>query len=61
MHLTLKRLKAPGSSEVWWGGSGLGTSLWRQWGRKEVWDVESHRVELEENNIWSVKKKKKGK
>jgi hypothetical protein len=43
MYLTLKRLKAPGSAEVWWGGG---------WGRghpcgdggegteEEVWDVE---------------------
>ena len=29
MHLTLKRLEAPGNLEVWWGG-GMGASTWRQ-------------------------------
>jgi hypothetical protein len=27
MHLTLKRLKAPGSLEVWWGGGEIGDIL----------------------------------
>jgi hypothetical protein len=37
MCLTLKRLEAPGSGEVW----SMETSLWRLgWGREEVWDVE---------------------
>ena len=43
MHLTLKRLEAPGSLEVWWGGGmEVGTCL-RRWGlggEKEVCDVE---------------------
>jgi len=46
MHLTLERLEAPGSLEVWWGG-------WGGWGGviivetqgkgsgEELWDVES--------------------
>ena len=41
MHLTPKRLEAPGSLEVWLGGGwGVGTFLWRQGSGKEVWDVE---------------------
>jgi hypothetical protein len=32
MHLTLKRLEAPGSLEIRWGG----TSTWRQGGGEEV-------------------------
>jgi hypothetical protein len=40
MHLTLERLGAPGSGEVWWGGDeGVGTSFWRRGGR-EVRDGE---------------------
>jgi hypothetical protein len=40
MHLTLKILESPGSLEVnfgegWW----IGTFLWRQRGRKHIWDV----------------------
>jgi hypothetical protein len=38
MYLTLKRLEAPGSVEVWW----VGDEWWRHpfgnWGREEVWD-----------------------
>jgi hypothetical protein len=36
MHLTLKRLEAPGSLEVWWGEGGVGVVrgggyiLWRE-------------------------------
>jgi hypothetical protein len=38
MHLTLKKLEAPGE-EVWWGGGRiLGTSSWRL--GKEVWDMD---------------------
>jgi hypothetical protein len=33
MHLTLKRLEAPGSGEVWWGGILVEME-------EEVWDVE---------------------
>jgi hypothetical protein len=39
MHLTLKRLEAPGSLEVRWGG-GVQTSMWRPGCGEEVWDVE---------------------
>jgi hypothetical protein len=35
--LTLKKLEAPESLEVWWV---MGTSSWRQGVREEVWDVE---------------------
>jgi len=37
MHLTLRRLEAPGSLEVWWGWW-VGAYLWRQW--EEVGVVE---------------------
>ena len=36
----LERLEAPGPLEVWSGGEEEGTSLWRQRGGQEVWDVE---------------------
>ena len=39
MHLTLKRLEAPGSLEVRWGGGG-GIHMEMGWGGEEVWDVE---------------------
>ena len=38
MHLTLKRLEAPGSLEVRWGAE---TSLWRLGVGEKVWDVNS--------------------
>ena len=56
MHLTLKRLEAPGSLEVRWGGGG-GIHVERGCGGEEVWDVE----QLEGgkggagDGIWSVK------
>jgi hypothetical protein len=41
MHLSLKRLEAPGSLEVRWdGGLRLGTCPWREECGEEVWDVE---------------------
>jgi hypothetical protein len=56
MHLTLKRLEAPGSLEVRWGG-GEGASMWRWWGGEEVWDVEQSKGGWggARNGIWSVK------
>jgi hypothetical protein len=50
VHLTLKRLEAPGSGEVWWSGDGVRegrvkTSSWR--GGKEVRDVEQSEGEPE--------------
>ena len=41
MHLTLKRIKVPGSGEVWWGGWwwGAGILLESGGGEKE-WDGE---------------------
>ena len=49
MHLTIKRLEASVSVEVWWGGD-IGDE-----GGEEVWYV-SQRVDQEEDKIWSVKK-----
>jgi hypothetical protein len=41
MHLTRKRLEAPGSLEVWWGRWGVGVGILMETGRQEeVWDVE---------------------
>jgi hypothetical protein len=39
MYLTLKRLEAPGSLEVRWGGVGF-ILLEPEWSREEVWDME---------------------
>jgi hypothetical protein len=39
MLLTLKRLEAPGSLEVRWGGGG-DIHMETGWGGEEVWDVE---------------------
>jgi hypothetical protein len=39
-HLTLKRLEAPGSLEVRWGG---GIHMEMGWSGVEVWDVEQSR------------------
>jgi len=58
MDLTLKRLEAPGSLEVWLGRGGWGHPLGdRGWGYG-MWN--SQRVDWEGDKIWSVKKKKKG-
>ena len=38
MHLTFKRLEAPGSLEVWWGGG----EVWgyvETGGLEEIWDM----------------------
>jgi hypothetical protein len=48
MHLTLKRLEAPGSLEVWWGGG------WRVGRRYRMRN--SQREDWEGNKIWRVKK-----
>jgi hypothetical protein len=56
MHLILKRLKAPGSLEVWlgsWWGNPCGDSVEMRYG---IWN--SQRVNLGENKIWSLNKKK---
>ena len=56
MHLTLKRLEAPGSLEVRWDrGWRVGTSSWRQGSREEVWDVQQSEGRLEGNKIWSFR------
>jgi hypothetical protein len=58
MHLTLKRLEAPGSLEVRWGGR-WGHPRGDRWvGRRcGLWN--SRRVSGGENKIWSVKNIKK--
>jgi hypothetical protein len=55
MHLTLKRLEAPGCIDVRWGGGR--TSTWGQGaGGEEVWDVEQSVGGWGRGNkIWSVK------
>jgi hypothetical protein len=40
IHLTLKRMGAPGNLEIRWGEGWCGDIMWRQGGGKEVWDVE---------------------
>jgi hypothetical protein len=42
MYLTLQRLGAPGSREIWWDKDGERTSSWRWgWGAGgKVWDVD---------------------
>jgi hypothetical protein len=37
MHLTLERLEAPGSGELWWGWGG---DILLEMGKKEEWDEE---------------------
>jgi hypothetical protein len=46
MHLTLKRLEAPESGEVWWGGVGR---QGRRYGMRNSW-----RADQEGNNDWTV-------
>ena len=40
MHLTLKRLEASGSLEVWWGRGRGGDILMETGDGEEVWDME---------------------
>jgi hypothetical protein len=42
MHLTLKRLEAPGSLEVRWGG-GEDIHVETGWGGQGMWDVEQNK------------------
>ena len=53
MHLTLKRLEAPGSLEFWWGGVGWGGDILVETGRAKrrygMWN--SWRVAQKGNNI----------
>jgi hypothetical protein len=48
IHLSLKRMEAPWSGEVWWGRDGGWAG-----GRNGMWN--SQRVDQEGNKIWSVK------
>jgi hypothetical protein len=61
MHLTLKRLEAPGSLEVRWGGVGHeGIHVETAWGGEEVWDVEQSKDGYRTGNrIRSAKSKLK--
>ena len=55
--MTLKRLEAPGSGEVWWGSDGGEEHPYRDWGqerRYEMWI--SQRVDQEWDKVWTVKK-----
>jgi hypothetical protein len=56
LHLALKRLEAPESLEVWWGGGcfGGGNILVEEGRRYGMWN--SQRVDQEGNKIWSIKK-----
>jgi hypothetical protein len=59
MHLTLKRLEAPGSLEVRWGG-GWGHPRGDRGGvgrRCGMWNSRKVDGEGAENGIWSVKNK----
>jgi hypothetical protein len=58
MHLTLKRLKAPGSLEVRWGGS-WGHSYRDRMGCGRGVGCEAVGGWMGENGIWSVKNKLK--
>jgi hypothetical protein len=54
MYLSLKRLEAPGSGEVWWGGSrGWGHPL-GDGGGYGMWN--SQRADQEGDKDWTVKK-----
>jgi len=56
MHLTLKRLEAPGIEEVWWGeGAWVVTSSWRCKGRGEYGMWNSQKVYPEGDKVWTVK------
>jgi hypothetical protein len=58
MHLSLERLEAPGSLEVWWGGDwGYGGNFLVKTGCMEDYGMEnSQRVDQEGSKIWSIKK-----
>jgi hypothetical protein len=55
MHLTLKRLEAPGSKRS--GGVGYGDIQVETGGGKEVWDVEQSEGGWGGDKIWSIKNK----
>jgi hypothetical protein len=59
MHLTLKRMEAPGSEEVWWGRWWrVGTFSQRQLVEMRDGMGNSQRVGQEGNKIWSEIKKR---
>jgi hypothetical protein len=60
MHLTIKRLEAPGSLEVRWGGVG-DIHVEMGWGGEKVWDraVGGWVDEGMGYGIWNVKNKNK--
>jgi hypothetical protein len=56
MHLTIKRLEAPGSLEDWWGRMGEGGGNILGGGREEVQDVEQLEGGLGVGyKIWNLK------
>ena len=56
MYLSLNRLEAPGSGEVWWGGGG---DIHLETGRLEEGMEFGTVVDQEGNKIWSINKKEK--
>jgi hypothetical protein len=56
MHLSLKRLEAPGSLEAWWCQGGGGHILVEMDYMEELWDQNSQRVDWEEDKVWTVKR-----
>jgi hypothetical protein len=53
MHLTLKRLEAPGSGEVSWNGGGGWVILGDRAKRYKMWN--SQRMDQEVDEVWTVK------
>jgi hypothetical protein len=59
MHLTLKRMEAPGSLEVWWGGAwGRGHPSGDRGTERRYGMWNRQRVDRDVNKIWNVKGKK---
>jgi hypothetical protein len=55
MHLTLKRLEAPGSGEVWWGRVEEGRDILLERRRRRYGMGSSREVDWEGDSSWTVK------
>ena len=55
MHLTLERLEAPGSGNVWWSGGGVVGTCFLRWARRYGMR-NSQKEDWEGDNDWSFKK-----
>ena len=55
MHLTLKRLEAPGSLEVRWGGE-WGHAHGNMWMGRRYGMWNNQRVDKEGDKVWTLKK-----